>query len=266
MKNIFFPIALAALVLTFLNCSKSSDPAPSSNPSEWPKNPLTVSTHPLKSYQYLQDSFVYDNTGRVSYEYAGDKFRFTYSKNLIKIYYQYYYSGSNSYGNEQLYTIHSIGDNGLPKVSKYINGSDSITTKYFFDNQGKLLYSKHYHYTTGVNYLPDSTAFGYDASGANVVKITNYDAYKKFNSKSVFSYDTKTNPYSGLFARFASFDNQIFLSKNNVTQEVKSYSFTSTQVTNILTYQYNTDGLPTQMIFYDVLDNLTLPPKKFSYY
>jgi len=246
MKKILF-LGLMSAVVFFNSCSSNDDNG-TNTPSE-PKTLLSKITivyydnpaQPDTSIETLQ----YNNQGELiktlssssssTFEYSnGRPVKINYYNNNQEL---EYYSVFN-YNGDQLVNVKAI----------YSNPDYNRTITYNYNTNGQVISST-------LCQSPDCShpiVTTYTYNGNNISSETSESGGSSFNSKIVFSYDDKLNPYTNTnkYLKIV-MGGAYVVSKNNYLTEKISYKSNGVWIQNqtrTSTIQYNSAGYPTQVI------------------
>ncbi|MCT2561695.1 hypothetical protein [Chryseobacterium herbae] len=246
MKKYLF-LGLMSSVVFFNSCSSNDDNDGTNTPSE-PKVLLSKIT----TVYYDNPSQPQTSTQTLEYNSQGELIKtlsasgtstFEYSNGKpVKI--NYYntnqtleYYSAFTYNGDQLVNVKAI----------YTNPDYNRTITYNYNNSGQVISSTLCQSPDCSNPIVDTYAY----NGNNISSETSEGGFS-FNTKTVFSYDDKLNPYTNInkYLRIT-MRGAYVLSKNNYLTEKISFknngAWEQTQ-TRTSTIQYNSYGLPVQVI------------------
>ncbi|WP_454047012.1 hypothetical protein [Chryseobacterium sp. Marseille-Q8038] len=257
MKNYLFLGMMSAVV--FLNsCSSNDDNEGTNNPSE-PKMLLSKITtvyydnpsQPQTSVETLE----YNSQGQLiktSSAYGTSTFEYNNGKPVKINHYNTnqtleYYSAFN-YNGDQLASVKAIYDTH-PDYNR--------TITYNYNPNGQVISTSLCQSPDCSNPIVDTYAY----NGNNISSEISEGGGSSYSTKVVYSYDDKLNPYTNLnkYIRIM-MGRAIVMSPNNYLIEKISYKSNGTWIQNqtrTSTIQYNSAGLPTQVVSKEANGNLS---------
>ena len=248
-------ILFSITILALSSCSKDNKTGPAIPPAASKCQLLTLTDKPLLV------NFKYSANGNVSgyqINYIGstaiiEQLDFAYNNKGQII--QFPANDSTGLINKFEYNA----DSTLAKTT-YFYGVKAINyVRYIYDAQKRPVTSMTFNASN--NAIEDSIIISYDSRG-NVMKTVSIDKYKNVLDSTIYQYDIKNNPYSGLSYNYINYrENFTCWGPNNVINEAKYNGSGTLQYSQPSSYDYNSTAYPVMLHTPNSSDD----GKKFTY-